>query len=168
MKNLVVLIALLIVAAFQANAQTTYSCLELDSNGDPTGYTIDITVEWTTPTDATVTRSSRISTGGDTYRLFNLTDDEFTEDGDQWEISFDQTTYFIPFDSGNEGIIATGHVACYCKGSEAGNDNCRFPHYGSCYNFGTCNRCKTRFWHDATEKVLGVFIPASSVTLISE
>lgn len=115
MKQLLILIALMITVVFQANAQTTYSSLELDGSGNPTGNAIDITITVAPDNSVTYTRTVRTATTGDEYSFYNLTGETIIQVGDEGVLSFPtEDPYFIPFD-GSTGIrVSSDDVTFKC------------------------------------------------------
>ncbi|MFH1050396.1 MAG: hypothetical protein V1779_05620 [bacterium] len=117
-----------------------YASLEI-VNGSPTGYTNVITLLWINSDTVQVTKSQRISTGGDTAITYNLASLDYTQYENEVIFTLEDDVWIIPFDQGsNPSLCQSGNLyfGCECKAAPA-------PPTGSCgiwtYDDGTKSRC---------------------------
>ena len=172
MKTIIIFLISLFAFSIQANAQTTYSCLEV-INGQETGYTLDITIYENSDSSVDYDINRRSATNQDSVYTYILTDATLNETPNGG-LSFQtgENVHFIPFDMNGNPIDAS-YISvilnCLC-GPQIDNYACKSMVFGITVR---CFHRSCRYW--CTSKpviggtsydVSGIFINANSVNQI--
>lgn len=134
---ILILVIIPITEAFPQAAPQQYRCLEL-SNGEPTGFTIVLTVA-NLPNDVVqVTRTRVTSTIEDQPAMYNLTSQPYVQVEDGYTVAYSTSTWLVPFGGsfgdpyepvGGGGIGITKQ-SCNCFRARNDDTFCRATEFG--------------------------------------
>lgn len=174
--SLTMIVLAVLFTNLQGQSPKVLSCRQV-MNCVPTGFTIDLTVEYLEGNVAKVTRNIRPSTPDDIACCYNMTNFVFHNLEDGIFISGDADTKYIPFE-GNLMVAAEGgsgyKVWCVCEG-ESGT--CGIGNVGDdvnafeCKSNGCTGCCSMRLqnpYPSTSPNIsgLGIFIQASRVIFV--
>jgi len=124
MKNyILMLLVFFIFSSLNAySSSEVFESLEVDEDGDPTGYTKVYELEWISQDTLQITTSERASSVGDVSFLYNETQYTMTNtmvicEGDTLEkstIHCGNNTKFIPFDDSGYYMVEEISFGCKC------------------------------------------------------